>query len=183
MDKTSSLEKSYGFGNLMTAIHSVSNKFSDTLFYNTGTYSVKKLSPKDNADAKLFIQKELVKRGGIGLDHLYYDEELLDLHSSYGAKGKFFWILKFEGEIVGTLGLVIHSDKREAVINKFYVKNDIKDHAQSLIKIALSMAKKSGCRACNISLSQREEQLQKLFEKASFKISDRSLMMAMTFFF
>ena len=65
----------------------------------------------------LSIQNDEAK---IGLS-LQEQPDLLSIHRSYQQPGGEFWIALYEGEVIGTIGLML-KEKHCAVLKKFFVK-------------------------------------------------------------
>lgn len=138
----------------------------------TGSVSIRKIHQKDNNEVRVMIQKILIRKGGIGTDQYYFDEELSDLSGSYNEPGGCFYVMLYNGEIVGCIGMKpSQEDQQIAEIKKFYFlsKNaDEEGHENGLIQTIKSRAYQMGFKSCFITIEQRDITTLDMFEKNGF---------------
>ncbi len=145
-------------------------KFLNTTFNAIpNTYFVRKVKASDSYLVKCFIQKVLIQRGGVGIDKLYYDKDLADIHQAYNKENCHFWVLTKKGDIKGTLGMEMIG--RKACLTKFYVDHDSMDHGLSLIKMAQSAAKRAKLEELSVVIDSNDSKITEMLRATSFSLS------------
>lgn len=150
------------FGSYLQAAQSINNTFTLT----QDQFTARKIKPTDSETVKYFIQKMLIKKGGVGIDERYYDSDLTDVFHTFSAGKNGFWALAKKGEIYGTLGL--KSRGEEGVLSKFYLEQEAMGHAEQLLKMAQSAAKRHGMKQLRMAIDASDAATKEIITAADF---------------
>ena len=99
--------------------------------------------------------------------------DLLDINRSYRQNGGEFWIALFNGEIIGTIGLMM-KERHCAVLKKFFVKKEYRSQkvGLTLYKELLKYAESKNVRQIILDTPSVTHTSHRFYEKAGFcKIS------------
>ena len=96
--------------------------------------------------------------------------DLSDIRASYMAKGGNFWIALFEGEVVGTIGLM-RLNEEWSVLKKFFVRSDFRCRkvGLSLYNQLISFAKDRGVKHLILDTPSVALRSHTFYERAGFK--------------
>lgn len=140
------------------------------------SYKMRSVIPKDNCYVKDLIHKILLERGGIGIESLYYDKELLNIADYYQLPMHRFNVLIHMKEIVGTVGIGPSTHKSfdskvTCEVKKLYLHKDNRNQGQGkqMFNSALSQAKQMGFQQCVVKIEKREEQFLFFLLKEGFE--------------
>ncbi|MFY0628144.1 MAG: GNAT family N-acetyltransferase [Reichenbachiella sp.] len=140
------------------------------------SFRMRKVIPKDNEYVKELIHKILLERGGIGIESLYYDKELINIADYYQLPMHRFNVLIHKKEIVGTVGIgpsTHHSfdPKITCEVKKLYLHKDNRNQGQgkSMFNSALKQAEEMGYEQCIVKIEKREEQFLYFLLKEGFE--------------
>lgn len=121
----------------------------------------------------LSIQNDEAK---IGLS-LQEQPDLLDIHRSYQQAGGEFWIALSDGQVIGTIGLML-KENYCAVLKKFFVKKEFRSQkiGLALYNELLQYAVSKGVRHVLLDTPAVAHASHRFYEKAGFyKISKAEL--------
>ena len=174
MNKSTSLNIAYvyGYQKALNTYHSIVGTLFDKISNINGTFNLRKVQPSDNSMVRGLIQRLIIKKGGIGLDNLYYDPELIDIYESYDRPGSTFEVLTYHNEVIGTIGLRPGSSSiKSCELQKLYVDSEFgtQGHERELIQLALSRATDMGYVQCFIEIDYQEVALEQILLDEGFE--------------
>uniref|UniRef100_A0A8C5LLM6 N-acetyltransferase domain-containing protein n=1 Tax=Leptobrachium leishanense TaxID=445787 RepID=A0A8C5LLM6_9ANUR len=105
-----------------------------------------------------------------------YMEDLMDIDKSYMEKKKScFWVVEFNGRVVGMVGAQLAEDSDDVmVLKRLSVAKDqrFKGIARSLSTTVIEFAKQQGCKSVTLETSMVQHGAQKLYESMGFTKTD-----------
>ena len=105
----------------------------------------------------------------IGLS-LEEQPDLKDIHRFYQQNGGEFWVAVSDGEVVGTIGLML-KENNCASMKKFFVRSDLRSQkvGLALYKKLLSYAEKAGVEHIILDTPSAAKASHRFYEKAGFR--------------
>lgn len=173
MNKSTTLNRGFLF-KIQKAASSL-EAFTGTLLNvfsrGAGQYKLRKIKSADDPKVRTLIQKILLERGGLGIESLYYDNELISLSEHYQKEKSRFNVLTFQGEIVGTVGIGPTVKANTCEIKKLYLHKDCRSKGlgKVLFAQALKQAFLLGYQYCEVSIELRNEAFHTFLGKNGFK--------------
>ncbi|MEO9806115.1 MAG: GNAT family N-acetyltransferase [Reichenbachiella sp.] len=173
MNKSTTLNRGFLF-KIQKAASSL-EAFTGTLLNvfskGAGQYKLRKIKSTDDEKVKELIQKILLERGGLGIESLYYDSELISLTEHYQKEKNRFNVLTLHGEIVGTVGIGSTAKSDTCEIKKLYLHKDCRSKGlgKVLFTQALKQAFLLGYQSCVVSIELRNEAFHSFLIKNGFK--------------
>lgn len=145
-----------------------------------GKVIIRKMMPADEDNAKNMIRNALLEFGGIGVDSLYFDEDLEYLLETYSKKGSRVIVAVKNGEIIGTAAIKPLRCRGGEVINgvgqlsQFYMRTEFRGQGigNSLLNRIVEEAGVLGYSQCHATASTVFRNLGDRLLNAGFKLSD-----------
>lgn len=96
--------------------------------------------------------------------------DLKDIHRFYQQNGGEFWVAVSDGEVVGTIGLML-KENNCAVMKKFFVRSDLRSQkvGLALYKKLLSYAENTGVKHIILDTPSAAKASHRFYEKAGFR--------------
>ncbi len=145
-------------------------------------FNLRKIQKKDNMAIKELIQKILIQRGGVGVDSLFYDPELIDICDSYYQQDSYFAVLTYRKEVVGGVGLKPAYDEVEppsdiCELKKLYLHKDYRNKGQGkyMFDFALKKAKSLGYKSIKVETERRNENFLEFLLREQFELRECSV--------
>ena len=100
---------------------------------------------------------------------LQEQQDLLNIHGSYQAKGGEFWIAFSQGKVIGTIGLIMKANHC-AVLKKFFVDAAVRSHGvgAALYQKLLAFAKNAGIEHIILDTPSIAHAAHRFYEHAGF---------------
>ena len=149
---------------LITGTHQNISKFMEMMILKIETYSGK--FDSEIISLILSIQNDENK---IGLS-LQEQPDLRDIHRSYQQPGGEFWIALSDGEVIGTIGLMLKENDC-AVLKKFFVKKEFRSRkvGLALYRELLRFATQKGIHHILLDTPAVARAAHRFYEKAGFR--------------
>ena len=146
-----------------------------------GRFNIRKAQKRDNKSIKELIQRILIQQGGVGVDSLYYDDELVDIHDHYSKEGRIFLVLTYSRQVVGAIGLAPYEggcfgDTPSCEIKKLYLRKDFRKMGRGkvLLDKAMKQAKKFGYKYVITKTERRNESFMEFLLRENFDLKECS---------
>ena len=173
MNKSTTLNRGFLFKiqKAASSLETFTGALLSTFSTRNGQYKMRKIKPNDDLQVRELIQKILLERGGLGIESLYYDRELISISDHYRDEKSRFKVLTYKGAIVGTIGIGATSNADTCVIKKLYVHKDSrnKGFGKVLFTQALKQAFHFGYKYCDVAIELRNEDFYSFLLKNGFK--------------
>ena len=140
----------------------------------TSQYRIRKVKEKDNSIVSELIRNVLLEQGGIGIESLYYDRELNGIFEYYDTPNNSFYVVTFQKEVVGTMGIVKsrHGDpnKQNCELRKFYLKKEHRGrgYGKEMLRSLLNEAYYIGYDVCIVKVPNTNTAAIRFFQKEGF---------------
>ena len=133
------------------------------------------------------IQKILIQRGGIGVDSLFYDPELLDICDSYYQADSYFGVLTYRKEVVGGVGIKPAQDELDppsdiCELKKLYLHKAYRNKGQGkyMFEFAMKKAKDLGFKTIKVETERRNENFLEFLLREEFELRECNISSADT---
>jgi putative acetyltransferase len=142
-------------------------------------FTLRTITAQDNSGIAQVI-RTVSAEYGLTADKGYgvADPTLDDMHSVYDQQGAAYWVVEYQGEIVGGGGFApLTGEPNVCELQKMYFLPQTRGHglAKRIVALSLQLAKQFGYQQCYLETTECLREAVGLYEKLGFKHLDAPL--------